>query len=208
MSSPFNIAFLSRESMQNPVILAGLVVVALAIAAVAGSAGKLASTLLFDPEPKPLAINSTPTSSAIDPAGITNRNFFGLASDKPTVALESLPETKLELTLRGAFAAADENEAGAIIEDDKQVAAQYNVGDELPGNATLNAIYPDRVVLSRNGLLETLYFPVNDFSDEGVGTRVNRSASSAASAAAPVNDPDAEKRREAIRKRIRELRGR
>ena len=192
--------------MQNPVILAGLVVVALAITAVAGSAGKLASTLLFDPEPQPLAVNTASTSTAIDPTGITNRNFFGLASDKPTVALESLPETKLELTLRGAFAAADENEAGAIIEDDKKVAEQYNVGDELPGNATLSAIYPDRVVLSRNGLLETLYFPVGDFSDDGVGTRVNNNPSAAA--AAPANDPEAEKRREAIRQRIRELRGR
>ena len=40
----------SKESLQNPVILAGLVVVALAIAAVLGSAGTLTQALIFQPK--------------------------------------------------------------------------------------------------------------------------------------------------------------
>lgn len=199
---------LTKESLQNPVILAGLVVVALAIAAVLGSAGTLTRALIFEPKTSLFLNdrNAGATRSAINANDINQRNFFGLASDRPTVAIESLPETQLKLVLRGAFAAADENEAGAIIEDERQIAEQYGVGDELPGNATLNAVYTDRVVLARNGLLETLYFP-DDFSDAGVGTR-NNEAATPTSATTPQDDSEAAARREAIRERIRELRGR
>ena len=34
------------------------------------------------------------------------------------------------------------------------------MGDSLPGNAELDSIYADRIILSRNGRLENLYFPV------------------------------------------------
>ncbi len=198
----------SKESLQNPVILAGLVVVALAIAAVLGSAGTLTQALIFQPKTSLFVDqrNDGASRSAVNANDISERNFFGLASDKPTVAIESLPETQLKLVLRGAFAAANEDEAGAIIEDERKVAEQYNIGDELPGNATLNAVYADRVVLARNGLLETLYFP-DDFSNEGVGTRSNNQATPT-SQTTPQDDAEAEARREAIRKRIRELRGR
>lgn len=196
----------NRESFENPVVLLGLAVLALFVLTLGGGSGRLLTTLLHNVELSEEPINRESSSANIDPSSIAERNFFGLASDKPVVDVQALPETKLELTLRGAFAAAEGEPATAIIEEDnRKVSETYLVGDELPGDATLSAVYPDRIVLSRNGLLETLYFP-SDASLAGVGTRSNANASPT-SANTGASDPEAAKRREAIRERIRQLRG-
>ncbi len=197
----------NRDSLENPVVLLGLAVLALAVITVGSSSGQFIMTLLHNATPDNEPIAQSTTSTTVDPDKIVARNFFGLADDKPVVAVEALPETKLELTLRGAFAAAENQAASAIIEEDsRRIARTYYVEDELPGNATLTAVYPDRVVLTRNNLLETLYFP-DDVSSDGVGTRVNANAAPT-SQAAPADDDAAAERRKAIRERIRQLRGR
>lgn len=195
----------NRESLENPVVLLGLAVLVLALITVASSSGRLLLTLfhttVLDDEP----VAQTQSTNTFSSSSIIERNFFGLASEKPVVEVDALPETKLELTLRGAFAAAEGQVATAIIQQDSNnVTDAYNVGDQVPGGAELSAVYPGRVVLSRNGLLETLYFP-EDFDSNGVGSRVNKNASPTQEAAAQ-RDPDAEARRKAIRDRIRQLR--
>ena len=67
------------------------------------------------------------------------------------------PETSLRLTLRGVYQGG--GNGFAIIADAGGKDETYRVGDALPGGATLEEIYPDRVILKRNGRLETLRLP-------------------------------------------------
>ncbi len=71
------------------------------------------------------------------------------------------PDTQLNLTLKGSLASDDKVHARAIIADQRGQDEQYAIGATLPGNAELSAIYPDRVILQRNGRYETLRLPTD-----------------------------------------------
>lgn len=67
------------------------------------------------------------------------------------------PETRLELTLLGVFQTGGETErAGAIIAEEGGNGELYRVGDRLPGEARLEEVHADRVILRRQGQLEAL----------------------------------------------------
>jgi len=72
---------------------------------------------------------------------------------------ENLPETNLQLTLRGVLAAVGDFAGSALIEDERNNTDAYLVGDTLPGNATLRSVHPARIIIGRSGKLENLYFP-------------------------------------------------
>lgn len=69
------------------------------------------------------------------------------------------PETRLRLILKGIFASTNNNEALAIISSSKGQDKTYHIGEKVTGGATLHAVYTDRVILKRNGKLETLRLP-------------------------------------------------
>ena len=81
------------------------------------------------------------------------------------------PETKLNLILKGALASNDPEHARAIIADPRGKEEQYAVGEQLPGNAELSEIHPDRVILKRNGRFETLRLPRDKKSSNTVASR-------------------------------------
>ncbi|HDP89027.1 MAG TPA: type II secretion system protein GspC [Thioalkalivibrio sp.] len=119
---------------------------------------------LFTPSPSvAVAAPSTPTAAATpartqNPASaLAMRHLFGTTEVIVDTAAEA-PETKLDLKLVGVFATGDSS-ALAIIAPGRRPEALYGIGDSLPGNATLRAVYADRVVLERNGVLETLRLP-------------------------------------------------
>jgi general secretion pathway protein C len=75
------------------------------------------------------------------------------SKDKPVDA----PETRLQLKLLGVFqTGAKGQEPGAIVAEQGNNGKLYRVGDRLPGNARLHEVYADRVILRRQGQLETL----------------------------------------------------
>ncbi|RDH44875.1 type II secretion system protein N [Zooshikella ganghwensis] len=94
--------------------------------------------------------------AAINPANVAL--LFGRGQDPQTVQ-KNIPKTNLRLILKGAFANADDKLSSAIIEGSDRRTALYYVGDTLPGNAQLDKVHSDHIVISRNGVLETLYFP-------------------------------------------------
>ncbi|MFP3978517.1 type II secretion system protein N [Marinobacter sp. KMM 10035] len=131
---------------------------------------------------------------------------------------EDLPETNLRIFLRGVLAADGEFPGSALIEDDKSKTEVFLVGDELPGNAKLRSVHPNRVVLDRGGKLENLYFPepddrsgitfsagVDDLEQSEPPSRTPNITSQPTSATPPAND---QPRREEIRKRLEQLRER
>lgn len=130
---------------------------------------------------------------------------------------EDLPETNLRIFLRGVLAADGEFPGSALIEDAKSKTEVFIVGDELPGNAKLRSVHPNRVILDRGGKLENLYFPEPDdrsgmtFS-AGIDDRQPVQARQApTSSTQPAPSPSAsndQPRREEIRKRLEQLRER
>ncbi len=96
-----------------------------------------------------------------DPQQIANWHLFGVAGrDAPVKkAPVDAPETRLKLTLRGVFSSHDKANARAIIGDPRGKEESYAIGDPLPGGAKLSEIYPDRIILERNGRFETLRLP-------------------------------------------------
>jgi len=118
-------------------------------------------------EPQSVAVEPeqlTRQAPRIDERQIASWHLFGEAGkDKPVkkTAVDA-PETRLKLTLRGVFASDDSSSASgarAIIGDPKGKEDSYAPGDPLPGGATLSEIYPDRIILERNGRFETLRLP-------------------------------------------------
>jgi len=75
-------------------------------------------------------------------------------ADRPKEA----PKTRLRLILKGVFTAEQGGESGAIVEEIGKPADYYRIGDTLPGNAVLEEVYSDRILLRRDGRLETLAF--------------------------------------------------
>lgn len=116
-------------------------------------------------------------TSAVELADkVAAMHLFGQANvaargDEPVNA----PETNLNLTLHGIIAADDPDESRAIIAagSGSGTAKSYRIGASVPGGATIHGIYADRVILSRNGHLETLKLPRE--SDSG-GSRIVRVA--------------------------------
>jgi general secretion pathway protein C len=84
-------------------------------------------------------------------------HLFGSAEKAAVDAAKVATVTRLNLTLRGVFAATDPKYAIAIIASGKNGNEEiYGIGDPLPGNATLREVHPDNVILERSGQLEIL----------------------------------------------------
>lgn len=139
-----------------------LLVVALVIA-IAWQLVQLTWLLLA---PKPVAeIAATPSASVATPAkgvdiqGIVNAHLFDVAQQQPTADAAAAPQTQMSLVLSAVFAANDPNKGLAIIGESPTSAKVYAVGAAVRSGTRLHAVYPDRVVLDRNGQLETLSLP-------------------------------------------------
>lgn len=116
------------------------------------------------PAPQPLPGSTTGGSSnasapTTDFNAILAANLFGKASqDESPAEIDPMvaPETRLNLTLTGIFAATEPEQSRALIKDDSGKQRPYAVGDDIPGNAKLYSIHADRVLLERKGRYETL----------------------------------------------------
>ena len=92
---------------------------------------------------------------------VSQYHLFGEVTKQPALVQKMIqaPDTRLSLKLKGVFAASDPAVAIAIISDGKGEDKTYYVGDKISGGAILHAVYVDRVILKRNGRLETLRLP-------------------------------------------------
>jgi general secretion pathway protein C len=127
-------------------------------------------TWFFLPQPEiepipPPAVVIAPVQrqqTRVDEHQIASWHLFGVAGEEKAVKTAPVaiaPETRLKLTLRGLFASDDNAGGRAIIGDPRGKEETYAVGDPVPGGAKLHEIFPDRVILERNGRYETLRLP-------------------------------------------------
>ena len=94
--------------------------------------------------------------------------------------LENLPISSLNLVLTGVIASI--NGGYALIAVNGQAQEPFSVGQTVTGNAVLQAVYPDRVVIRRNGVLESLIL-------EGADTSTPESFGPVATATRPAAVP-------------------
>lgn len=69
------------------------------------------------------------------------------------------PITNLQMTLLGSFVHSDPRRSSAVIQRPGAAAQRYVVGMEIDHGARLEAVYPGRIELLRNGQRESLTFP-------------------------------------------------
>lgn len=96
---------------------------------------------------------------SFDIAQLVGSNLFGKArngSDDPKTA----PATTDTLVLTGVLARRDPRKGIAILGPTAQETAVHVVGDTLPGGLRLHSVYADRILLDRDGTIESLRLPV------------------------------------------------
>jgi general secretion pathway protein C len=101
---------------------------------------------------------SSGRSHALDVAAITNAHLFGTAPASQENGANA-PQTSMPLVLTGIIAGNDPQNGLAILGPTAQTAKVFAVGDNVPGGAKLHSVYTDRVVIDRNGQLESLVLP-------------------------------------------------
>ncbi len=112
------------------------------------SASKISSTQkTIKPQPRPQYDRK-----------IAQMHIMGKAIATVTKKVEDAPDTTLNLKLLGVLAS-DKDYGYAIISSGANDIKHYALGDDLPGGATLHAVYPDRVILERDVRMETLRLP-------------------------------------------------
>lgn len=91
---------------------------------------------------------------------IAQWHLFGI-SNLPTDS-GNMRITQLQLKLVGILAGNSSNTAQAIIAEPGEEARVYNIGDVVPGGATLSQVLADGVILSHNNQLEKLPLTMYD----------------------------------------------
>lgn len=127
--------------------------------------------------PVQISRSTAAAAGAVNVQNIANAHMFGEADPEEVIAppeenLENLAETRLNLSLKGTIASADEASSIAIIADARNEEKIYLVRDTVAPGATLHAIFADRVVLNRGGILEVLKLP-KEFPQGSTAVRRN-----------------------------------
>jgi general secretion pathway protein C len=112
----------------------------------------------------PAAASSAPAQAQhrVDVGLIANGHLFGAQAADPNAAsadLANAPQTSMPLVLTGIIAGDDASTGLAILGESASSAKVYGVGDAVPGGAKLHSVYGDRVLLERNGQVESLALP-------------------------------------------------
>lgn len=99
---------------------------------------------------------------------LAERHLFGqfeaVAPEAPEQPTEA-PETRLNMTLQAVLARGSDGSGFAIISRGGGQSSAFSVGDDIFNQATLSAVYSDRVIIDRDGQLETLRYERRGSSD-------------------------------------------
>jgi general secretion pathway protein C len=97
------------------------------------------------------------TAPALRVNEITSAHLFGEAHGAANDA--NAPPTTVQLVLAGVLALPDPKRGLAILGPSAAAAKLYAVGSAVPGGVNLYAVYRDRVLLDRGGIIESLFLP-------------------------------------------------
>jgi general secretion pathway protein C len=111
------------------------------------------------PAPHDPAVAGGRAHPPLNLAALANGHLFGTPPAPPPVDDANAPPTNMPLVLTGIISAADPKSGLAIIGTSASNSRVYPVGERVPGNARVHAVYFDRVLLERNGAIEALLLP-------------------------------------------------
>ncbi|MDP3857566.1 MAG: type II secretion system protein GspC [Stagnimonas sp.] len=121
--------------------------------------------------PAPAPAELAPAKPAAGSDALASAHLFGeyragAASDAASLA--NAPDTQLNFTLLGILAGSSDAESLALIAREGGDEAPFHIGDDVSPGVSLQAIFPDRVILARGGRLETLRLDKDAPSNAGV----------------------------------------
>ena len=120
---------------------------------------------------------------------ISNAHLFGTAPVERVAQSDATAgPTSLPLVLTGIISADDPQNGLAILGQTAANAKVFAVGDNVPGGAKLHAVYNDKVIIDRGGVLETLMLP----------RQIAAGAPPPTAAALPTESPVADRMRKLI----------
>jgi general secretion pathway protein C len=166
---------------------AQLIVLLLLLALGLDSALILTRALGHGPDLPAPAVGSAPVlprvslNPSLQLATIVNAHLFG--GGAVAGGGTDAPATSMPLILAGVIADPDPGKGVAIIGENAAAGKLYAVGAAMPGGVHLHAVYADRVLLERNGGLETLMLPRTPLNGKGAATPNIASAAPRAGAA-------------------------
>jgi general secretion pathway protein C len=102
-----------------------------------------------------------PPARHVNVAMIANSHLMGNAAApaKPQGDAANAQPTTIPLVLTGVIAAQNPENGLALLGENASKTKMVAVGQSVPGGAKLHSVYPDRVILDRNGTLESLMLP-------------------------------------------------
>ena len=198
------------EKLLNAMPLITGMLLALVIAALVGWQGLQLNQRLSQSPEQATDRQSTSGGTADadgEPPALKELTFFGTPGEDAPKAVEraeTLPETNLQLVLRGVMAGESEQRDSALVEGPDGETDVYRVNDPLPGNASLHEVRKRRIVIERAGALETLTFPENEDPGE-LAVRDNQQSNRADSGSSSGSQRGAGNN---VRSRLNELRDR
>jgi general secretion pathway protein C len=150
-------------ALHGPRLVAGLMVAVIAVQAgflvTSQNRGVTGATPAHGPVSGPVG-GARPEDSALSAlrvSEITSAHLFG--ETHSTVNDANAPQTSAQLVLAGVLAVPDPKRGLAIIGPNAGSAKLYTVGSAVPGGVSLYSVYPDRVLLDRGGVIESLLLP-------------------------------------------------
>lgn len=117
------------------------------------------------------------------------RNLFGNFQAEAAPVQQNVPETSLNLELQGVFTADNPKGSTAIIAQRGQSGQLFRVGDRLPGNATLEAVYENHILIKRGARTEKLAFD-DPFVGQGFSASTSSNSNSRPAGNQVVLNPD------------------
>ncbi len=105
----------------------------------------------------------------LNPVSLAQFHLFGQPADAAGGPYAGAPDTALKLTLKGTNSHHRQDLARAVISAEDSSEKVYKVGDAFSNNVSVQAIYPDRVVLNANGRVEILRLRQTQRSAEAIG---------------------------------------
>lgn len=106
------------------------------------------------------SVNLPPANTArVNVAAIANNHLFGNAQVQARQDPNNVQPTSVPLVLTGIIAADKPENGLAILGENATSAKVFAVGDTVPGGVKLHQVLGDRVILDRNGQLESLMLP-------------------------------------------------
>jgi len=167
-----------------------VIVVAVLAAQLLWSLVPLPESARWSPTPVPPQQQTLAKAPNADLTSLIDRNLFG-AYRPPEQALakaENAPDTRLSLTLMGVVADASPEQSRALIAASNGEEKSFSIGDDVTAGVKLETIYADRVLLSRQGQLETLRLDKNAPSRAPAPTSGPNASSPDASTTAMLSD--------------------